>query len=103
MDKLQRGKKNLQFSSKLRCTAVKFPRWHPPSQPASESSAKHTRSQKKKEKKKHPHKHTPCIVFSYAQLLMDKQRAVNCDGLSADIFPPHISEAREKRTQELAL
>lgn len=58
---------------------------------------------KKKKKKKHPHKHTPCIVFSYAQLLMNKQRAVNCDGLSADIFPPHISEAREKRTQELAL
>ncbi len=47
----------------------------------------------------HPHKHTPCIVFSYAQLLMDKQRAVNCDGLSADIFPSHILEAQETYTR----
>ena len=30
---------------------------------------------------------------------MDKQRAVNCDGLSADIFPSHILEAQETYTR----
>lgn len=56
---------------------------NPPGDIPLQSSALHT----------HSHQHTPCTVFSYAQLLMDKQRAVNYDGLSADIFPSHILEA----------
>lgn len=50
-------------------------------------------------KQTHSREHTPCVVFSYAQLLMDKQRAVNCDGLSADIFPSHILEVQETYTR----
>lgn len=72
-----------------------FPGWHPSSIPPPTPQL-NIPAQKPRT---HAHRHTPCIVFSSAQLLMDKQRAVNCDGLSADIFPSHILEAQETHTR----
>lgn len=87
MDKLQRG--NLQFSPNYDARR-EFSQWRPSSNPQlNRPTCKHS----------HSHRHTPCIVFSSAQLLMDKQRAVNCDGLSADIFPSHILAAQETYTR----